>query len=38
MKKVVGHIPGYTFGIGEVATSPISKRELEEIFHLDRFR
>lgn len=31
MQRVAEHIPGYTFGTGDVATSPISMREFEAL-------
>ena len=31
MKKVAEHIPGYTYGTAEVAISPVSMRELEDL-------
>jgi len=31
MNKVAEHIPGYTYGAGEVGTSPVSMKELEEL-------
>ena len=31
MKRVADDIPGYTYGTGEVARSPVSVRELEEL-------
>jgi hypothetical protein len=31
MKKIAEHIPGYTFGNPEVAVSPVSLRELEDL-------
>ncbi len=31
MKKVTEHIPGYSYGTGEVARSPVSMRELDDL-------
>jgi hypothetical protein len=31
MKKVSEHIPGYSYGTAEVARSPVSMRELDDL-------
>ena len=36
-KKAAGHIPGYSYGTAEVAESPISPRQLEELKVSARF-
>jgi hypothetical protein len=37
MKTVAAHIPGYTYGTAEVATSPVSLRDLENLKTTVRF-